>query len=204
MKKIMTLFFVMTAAYTAHAQSVTLLSFGGYTFQQKIRYSNADIKIGNGFQWGGLEIGINDSKAIELIYQRMDPQVRATYYGIGAPDPESVDAGVNYIMVGGTNYFPLNDMLSAFGTVDLGVMFANPKNRPNLDGMTRFAWGIRGGLKASLSEVISLRIHAQLFSPVEAFGGGVWFGSGGSGGGISTYSTIYQFDLGGSLNIKIK
>lgn len=53
-------------------------------------------------------------------------------------------------------------------------------------------------------EVAGIRLQAQLLSPVQAAGGGFYFGTGGSGIGVSTYSSIYQFNLGGSLVFRLK
>ncbi len=205
MKKIGLLLITLTIGSAIHAQSVTLLTFGGYTFKNTINYSNAKAVLGDGFQWGGgFEVSLDDTRALEIIYQRMDPTASVRYY-VGSSDAESIGVGVNYIMAGGTNYFPLNETISAFGTVDLGVGIFDPKEEgPNLETITRFAWGLRGGLRVAASEKISLRLHAQLLSPVQGFGGGVWFGTGGASAGVSTYSTIYQFNFGGSLNIKLK
>jgi hypothetical protein len=204
-KQIFLLFIMLAFVFTTQAQTVSLLTFGGYTFKNTINYANAKAVLGDGFQWGGgFEVKMDDSKAVELIYQRMDPTASIRYF-VGSSDAESFGVGVNYIMAGGTHYFPLNEMISAFGTVDLGVGIFDPKDdAPNLETITRFAWGIRGGLQVATSERISLRIHAQLLSPVQGFGGGVWFGSGGASAGVTTYSTIYQFDLGGSLIVKIR
>ena len=41
-------------------------------------------------------------------------------------------------------------------------------------------------------------------SPVQGAGGGFYFGTGGAGAGVSTYSTIYQFNVGGSINFRLK
>lgn len=197
------LLIALAVGSVVHAQSVTLLTFGGYTFKSTINYSNAKAVLGDGFQWGGgFEVALDDTKAVELIYQRQDPTASVRYY-VGSVDAESVEVGVNYIMAGGTHYFPLNEVISGFGTVDLGAAIFDPKDS-GYETITRFAWGLRGGLRVTTSERVSLRIHAQLLSPVQGFGGGLWFGSGGASAGVSTYSTIYQFNLGGSLNIKLR
>jgi hypothetical protein len=112
--------------------------------------------------------------------------------------------GMNYVMVGGTRYAPLNDKISGFGTFNMGVGWGNPSSEFESDGFTRFSLGARLGVRVMASEKVSLRIHGQVFSPVQWAGGGVYFGSGGSGAGVSTGSTIWQFNLGGSLNYRIK
>jgi hypothetical protein len=44
----------------------------------------------------------------------------------------------------------------------------------------------------------------NLLSAVQAVGGGLYFGTGGAGAGVSGFSTFYQFSLGGGLVFKIK
>ena len=64
---------------------------------------------------------------------------------------------------------------------------------------TKFAWGFRLGGNIWASPKIALKIQAQIMSATQAAGGGFYFGTGGAGAGVSTYSSIYQFGLGGGL-----
>ena len=107
-------------------------------------------------------------------------------------------------MVGGTRFAPITDVLSGFGAVDVGLAVLSTKNNPDLSNVTKFAWGIRAGLQVAPGDIVSIRFQGQLLSPVQAAGGGFYFGTGGSGIGVSTYSSIYQFNLGGSLLFRIK
>jgi hypothetical protein len=117
---------------------------------------------------------------------------------------ETGDVNIHYILLGGTRYFPISDVVSGFGSLDAGLAVLAPGNDIDENNTTKFAWGLRAGLRMAPSEKVSLRIHAQLLSPVQAAGGGFYFGTGGSGVGVSTYSSIYQFNLGGSVNIRIR
>ena len=200
-KSILTLSFITACVFAFAQPTVTLLTFGGYTFKDQIDFSEGYGEIGDGFQWGGgFEIGLTDENAFEIIYQRMDP---TTFVQGPLGERRYGEVGINYIMVGGTRYAPLNDKLAGFGTVDAGVGFLSPKET-GYDGVTKFAWGLRLGLRIMASEKVSVRIHGQLMSPVQGAGGGFYFGTGGTGAGVSTYSTIYQFNFGGSLNFRIK
>jgi len=53
------------------------------------------------------------------------------------------------------------------------------------------------------SEKIGLKLTASLLSAVQGAGGGLYFGTGGAGAGVSTYSSMYQFALGGNLVIQL-
>jgi len=200
-KNLLTSLFLLSCILCYSQKPVTLLTFGGFTFEDKVNGSNGYGKIGDGFQWGaGFEVGLSDENAVEIIYQRMD--LTAYVEGLGQTR-ESGEVAFNYLMLGGTRYAPLNEKLAGFGSLDAGVAFLSPKET-GYEDLVRFAWGLRLGLRVMASEKISVRIHGQLMSPVQGAGGGFYFGTGGAGAGVSTYSTVYQFNVGGSLNFRLK
>ena len=181
--------------------TITLMTFESYTFADKFDTEYGTGKIEDGFQWGGgLEFGFSENAAMELIYQNLKTQV--TYQGFDKK--YSGNVGVNYMMLGGTRYAPLNDRIAGFGTFDLGAAWSNPDTSLDSESVTKFAIGGRLGLRITASDKVSLRLHTQLLSPVQWAGGGFYFGTGGGGAGVSTGSTIYQFNLGGSVNIRLK
>ena len=98
---------------------------------------------------------------------------------------------------------PVNETVSGFGTIDVGMVIASPKES-QYDNVTKFTWAGRLGVRVKANDRLSMRVHAQITNPVQAFGGGLYFGTGGAGAGVSTYSTIWQFNLGGSVNIRLK
>jgi len=202
MKRLSLLAAALFAASFLMAQpTITLLTFESYTFADKFDTQYGSGKIQDGFQWGlGLEFGLAETAAIELIYQNLKTDVY--YQGIDARYDGKV--GINYALVGGINYVPLNDKIAGFGTLDMGVAWSSPDESLASESVTKFAIGGRLGVRISTSERVSLRLHAQLLSPVQWAGGGFYFGTGGSGAGVSTGSTIYQFNLGGSVNFKLK
>lgn len=194
---------LIVLATAAWAQpSITLLTFGGYTFPDQFDAEYGYGKIQDGFQWGaGLEIGMAETAAIELFYQGMNTDA---YYDGDLSKRYEGTVGVNYAMLGGTKYAPFSDKVSGFGSLDAGVGWFNPSSELASENVTKFAWGGRLGIRVTASEKVSLRIHAQLLSPVQWSGGGFYFGTGGAGAGVTTGSTIYQFNLGGSLNFRLK
>lgn len=208
MKKGLLLFgFVLVLATAVWAQpTVTLLTFESYTFADKFDTEYGTGKIQDGFQWGGgLEFGLSDEMAVELIYQNLKTTAYYDgYYNLGNSQRYNGNIGINYVLVGGTRYAPLNDKVSGFGTFDLGVAWSSPDESLQSESVTKFALGGRLGVRIMVSEKVSLRLHGQLLSPVQWAGGGFYFGTGGSGAGVTTGSTIYQFNLGGSLNFRLK
>lgn len=198
-----TAFLAVTLSAAAQTSSVTLLTFAGYTFADKFETYYGYGKIEDAFQWGaGLEFGIQPGAAMELIYLRSDP---AAYYDENFNQQRTGTIGINYIMLGATGYSPINDVVSGFGTFDMGAAFtSNIDESLYSNNVTKFAIGGRVGLKVAPNDKISLRIHAQILSPIQWIGGGFYFGTGGTGAGVSTGSTIWQFNLGGSVNYRIK
>jgi len=183
---------------------ITLLTFESFTFADKFDTEYGYGKIGDGFQWGaGLEFELQPTAAIELIYQRMD--ATAYYQGFGGSDYTG-QIGMNYVLLGATGYQPFNEVVSGFGTVDMGIGFtSNLEESLASENVSKFAIGGRVGVRvAPVNSKLSLRIHAQILSPVQWFGGGFYFGTGGGGAGVSTGSTIWQFNLGGSVNYRFR
>lgn len=96
-------------------------------------------------------------------------------------------------------------MVEGFGGLMAGMVVASITN-PDTNGNTtptKFAWGIRGGANIWASEKVAIKLQIQLLSAVQSMGGGLYFGTGGVGAGVSSYSSIYQFGLGGGLTFAL-
>lgn len=74
----------------------------------------------------------------------------------------------------------------------------NPDNG-NSGNATKFAWGAKLGVNIWASEKVGVKIQTGLNSAVQSAGGGLYFGTGAAAAGVSTYSTFYQFYVGGGL-----
>lgn len=204
MRKLFVLAGLLTSMGIARAQegSLTILTFESYTFADKFQSYYDYGKVEGGFSWGGgFEFGTSDYSAIELIYQNLKADA---YYDYDFGQTEYGTATFNYIMLGGTRYAPANDKVSGFGSFDMGMCIIHPSEELLSNDITKFAIGGRLGVRIAPSEKISLRLHAQLMSPVQWIGGGYYFGTGGSGASVTAGGTIYQFNLGGSLNIRLR
>ena len=155
-------FLAVTLTSVAQTSSVTLLTFAGYTFADKFETYYGYGKIQNAFQWGaGLEFGIQPGAAMELIYLRSDADA---YYDSYYDKRIEGKVGLNYILLGATRYAPINDVVSAFGTFDMGAGFtSNIDESLSSSNVTKFAIGGRLGLRIAPNDKISLRVHAQIF-----------------------------------------
>lgn len=123
----------------------------------------------------------------------------------GALQSTNFDMAINWVMLNGTRYFPVNETVEPFVGVGVGMGIFNIGNPDNgrENSATKFAYNIRGGSNFWLADNIALRIQASLFSATQAVGGGLYFGTGGVGGGLSSYSSLYQFGLEGGLVFRL-
>jgi hypothetical protein len=213
MKKILFSVLALSVSVLAVAQSskTRLNLYGAYAFDDKVDsyydandYYNGTIE--GGFLWGaGLEYMVKPVYGIELAYQRLNTNAPMTYKRPGTPGVQAAnfDMGVNYITLGGNRYFPTAGRVAEpfFGAM-LGVAVYSvddPKDAVGKGTKTKFAWGLKGGSNIYLTPNIGLKLQAQLMSATQAVGGGLYFGTGGLGAGLSSFSSIMQFSLGGGL-----
>lgn len=214
MKKISLLLLVTSLAFSAHSQ-VRLNAYGNYVFDDGVDsyYSNTDYfngTIKGGFLWGaGLEYGVNDYYGIELLYNRLDTHAPVEYYdnsSIGNNIKNAdIDLGLSYIMIGGVRYMKPHDKVDPYGGFLLGMAVIDAHNpvNGNSNSSTKFAWGMRLGTNIWASDRVGVKLQAQILSIPQGSGGSLYFGTGGAGAGISTYSTMLQFVLGGGLTFKL-
>ena len=191
--------------FSTQAQEIRINGYTNYVFDDRfesINNTNSYLtgRINGGFQWGvGLEYKPAPPMGVEISYIRQDTEVPVSYYRIVEVN-RRLDASVNYIMLGGNRYAG-NEKVEGYGGVMAGTVIYDNKNpqpdEPN--SITKFAWGLKLGANVWATEQVGLKIQTQLLSGVQAFGGGFYFGSGGTGVGASTFSTLFQFSLGGGL-----
>lgn len=214
MKKIIPFLLLITCTTIAHGQAVNLNLYGAYVFDDKFDSyydpgSYYEGKIKGGFQWGaGIEFSPREDFGVELLYLRQDTNAPTYYAGGGFVGERQTDFDLtlDYLMLGGLRYFGTSPKVQGYGGLMAGVVFAGIEDPDSgrEDSTSKFAWGARLGCNIWGSEKVGLKLQAQLVSATQSMGGGFYFGTGGAGAGLSSYSTIYQFSLGGGLVFKVK
>ena len=205
--------FAQTSQQSAYAgPSIRLHGYTTYAFDDNYvgsSYSSTDYfdgKILGGFQYGGgIEVMPFPTAGVELTYLRLDSRAPIEYYNNGVVFT-NFDLAQNFWLLSFNKYVPVNPRVEPFAGMQLGMdMFniVNPDNG-NSQSDTKFAWGIKAGANVWASEKVGIKLQAGLLSAVQAVGGGVYFGTGGAGAGVTGFSTYYQFSLGGGLVIKMK
>lgn len=186
---------------------VYLNGFGGYTFAESFTVSQfAGTIKGNAHFGGSVEVSLPhrsnaySERTIELSYQGMASTMEGWAFFNNSWRRTNDEVYGNYVMLGGNNYFGRQRKAMAFGGASIGMGWMNNRTK-NQNTDIRFAYAVRGGGRFMLSENIGLKVYAQLHSIVGGVGGGFYFGTGGTGVGLSTYSSLVQFGLGGALTV---
>jgi hypothetical protein len=208
------------AALGAGAQNMRLNAYALYAFDDAVDsyYSNTSYFNGTvkgGLIWGGgLEFMLHPEYGLELTYLRMDTEAPMEYYSTQPPagvKSSVLDVDINYALIGGNRYKAFGPNVEGFGGMQLGAAFVKATRPANSivgeasDNATKFAWAIRGGANifpGGKASKVGLKLSIGLMSMVQGAGGGLYFGTGGAGAGISTYSSILQFNMGGGLVFK--
>ena len=209
--KLLMIMSVLLISVSVFSQNIRVNGYGGGVFDDKVdsyfdnsNYYNGTIK--GGFQWGaGIELLPHSQQGFEILYLRQDTKAPITYYSGGIKNT-NFDLGVNYIMIASNHYFrKAGSKLEGFAGGMIGADIMNLKNPDNgrTSSKTKFAWGLRGGLNIWATPNFGIKLQAQLLSAVQSVGGGFYFGTGGGGTGLSGYSSMYQFGLGGGVVLNI-
>jgi hypothetical protein len=192
--------------------SIRLHGYATYAFDDNhvdSYYSESsyfDGAVNGGFQWGGgLEYMPAPTIGVEFTYLRLDSKAPMNYYD-GGSQFTTFDLAHNYLFLSFNKYLPVNPKVEPFGGMQLGMGIynvENPENGYTASG-TKFAWGIKAGANVWASEKVGIKFQLGLLSAVQAIGGGIYFGTGGAGAGVSGFSTYWQFSLGGGLVFRLK
>ena len=211
------LFLITAVGLSAHSQNIRLNLYGNYAFDDGIDngyaynsegYFEGTLK--GGFLWGaGAEFILHDYYGLELMYNRLDTHAPVDFWDyndiINHNKHADLDVSVNYIMIGGVRYMHPNAKVDPYGGFMLGMAIVDTENPETnySNNATKFTWGARLGTNIWASDRVGIKLQAQFLSVPQGAGGSLYFGTGGAGAGISTYSSVFQFILGGGLTFKL-
>jgi hypothetical protein len=186
------------------AQNVELAPFGGFVFGGTLQGEYGDVYIRENAQYGAiLSIAVSPSMDVDLLYNRSDTKAEINYYTnmVDNITYEEVPLSINYMHIGCTKNFRVNPTVSPFVGFNLGACLMDPKE--DYSAAWFFSMGINAGAKIYFSKVIGLRLQAQGMIPVQGTAFSMFIGSSGTGGGVSVYSTLFQFGFTGGLIFRI-
>ena len=202
-------------AQVGFSQQIRINTYGGYVFKDKVDsyYSSSSYyngQIHDGARWGGgIEYVIPEIGGLEIQYLRQNTNAPTVYSDVihsgGQLRQTDFDLRLNWLMVNSTRYFPVSEQLepyAGFG-VGMGIFSLTNPDTNNERSSTKFAYSFRGGINVWLGNNLAFRAQASLISAVQSMGGSLYFGTGGTGAGLSSYSTMLQFGFDGGLVFRI-
>jgi len=191
-------------AFSFAQSSIEFIPMGGYTFADKLNFSNSFGRLDPGFNYGvSLQFNFSRHFGIELMYNRLD--VSANMYDYGAIPGDAplyhTNAGINYIMAGPVSTFPIpGSPVSLFIGASIGAAIFTPS--PNsFTSNARFAYGLQAGSNIYINSRVGVRLSARLLGTGPS-NSDYYFGNWGDPGG-SYYSDpgIMQFGFNAGLII---
>jgi len=183
------LFFMLATGY---AQHLSINAFGGYTFRDRINFSNAYTYINAGGIWGASIEGVNaQGTGLEIVYQYQSTNTPTTIY---IPS-QTINSStiISYLLLNFEQYYMANPKIQPYGGLGLGAAFYK-SDYQNSTSETKFAWDIKAGVKFKMSSSFGIKIGAQLLSSSQATGNAFYYGY-----VYTTYATILQFSFTGGL-----
>jgi hypothetical protein len=176
--------------------SIEFIPMGGYTFADKVDFSNSFGRIDAGFNYGGsFQFNLNRRFGIELMYNRLDVPAKVYPYGAVPGDAPlyQTNAGINYIMAGPITSLPLpGSPVTLFFGADLGAAIYTP-GPDDFSSNVKFAFGLQAGTNIYVDPRFGIRLSARLLG-IAPSSTGYYFGSWGDPGGYYfTDPGIFQF-----------
>ncbi|MCU0442006.1 MAG: hypothetical protein MUE96_06385 [Bacteroidia bacterium] len=196
---------IWIAAIVVQAQGIEIRPLAFYTFRETVPISAGQAIINDGATYG-IELGYvaQQHLDIHLSYQAMPTTVDIRRF------PSLVgDIGNNmlasYWQLGANRLYPLvaTDKVIPYTGVKIGLGVYDFESA-KVNTVYRAALGFQAGIKVMASPKIGLQLGMQLQSPISGLGMGVSAGTGGVSTGVSTYSYMFQFSLGGGLIFRLK
>lgn len=217
MKKLIYLFILFSASFFINESSEAqwrINAYGGYSFDDDVdavtstgAYFNSTLK-GNAIYGAGIEYVLQNNYGLEVLWYGQSTKAKLNYStAIGNRDTTfEPGIGLNWIMFAGNAYTKLQGSpIEPFGSFMLGVGIIN--NKDPLPGAetstTKFGYGFRAGTNIWASEQVGFKIMGQFLSAAQAFGGGLFIGSGGVSPSVSPESSMLQFSIGGGIIVKL-
>jgi hypothetical protein len=195
---------LLSIIITSNAQSIELYPFAGYTFGTHCYVATGKARLSDGFTYGGtLSFVAGQHNSLELTYLRQDATATAEglYSGFQKfSDPVSI----NYIFLGGSRLYPVNDKLTPFTGAHVGMAILGSKH-DTFSNIEKLAFGVDVGVKIMVSDKVGIRLQSNLNMPVTNVGAGLWWSSGsGSSVGVTGNIPFVQFGFTGGLILKMK
>lgn len=189
--------FVLIAEPILAQPAITIEAFGGWLWTGKAGYNN-NIKVDDKSNYG-VRGGVSPSSDLLVEFEWNHTETTLYWFSAISGD-ETEDATLNYYLLGINRQMGEGPAVP-YGLFNLGVM--NLKGTNTNFNENFFTAGLGGGLKYYMNDRLGIRLQARLLLPMQFAGLGLGCGTGGCGGGVSTYTTTIQGDFTGGVILKL-
>ena len=186
-------------------RGIELTGFYGWQWGGNFTSYQGEIDVKDTENFGGMidiPIPYKPGMMAEISYSRQNTSVALNQFPGGLRE-DLFDLSIEYFQAGAVYETYSRGRMKPFGSFSLGATRFAPKvgsfKGLTLDDEWRFSITLGLGLKALMSERIGLRLQGRLLMPINFYGTSLWFGTGGSGVGVSGGSAILQGDVLGGL-----
>jgi hypothetical protein len=187
------------------AQMIELRPNISYVFRETVSTYNGKIVLNDGAAYGA-DLGyiIRNKMEVNFTFSMQPTTIDVKRYPNYVGDYGN-PVTVSYYELGFNRLHRLsgNDKMIPYTGAKIGLGYLDFKDNPNLN-VTRLAIGVNAGVKIMLSNRVGFNVFGTIQSPVSGLGLTATVGSGGVGTGVSTYSYVVQFGLGGGLVLRLK
>lgn len=202
-------FLLLCSAGWNYAQTIEISPTYGYQFGTKQNYGSNYIKLDDSGMFG-ISVGyeLRPKYMVEISYLNMPTELRIRDRIASPTESRLSDLNAHWIMLGGMRYFG-NDRINPFFGGQLGMSIFSPDNvnrelAPNgLERVTKFSFGLKGGVVVMLSEQIGIKLQGNLLFPVQWGGFYVGAGTGGISTGVNTSTTVVMGGFSGGLVFRL-
>lgn len=176
-----------------------------YTFQESFPVYAGTMRLQDGATYGASLAGIFGERVeLKFTYQNQPVMIDLQRYPYQLGDYDN-EANIQYFILGCNRLHLLsnNEKIIPYTGAGLAVATLSFKDT-KYETLTRAAFTLNIGSKFMINDRLGLNAYAMIQSPISGFGVSVGAGTGGATAGVSTYSYVVQFGLGGGLIYKLK
>lgn len=194
----------------AQGRGITITPTAGWQWGGTLDYydpysgTGGDVHINAAQTYGGtISVPVRPGYSGEISYWYQGSEVVARPER--APRYKLFDLGTHYIQLSGIRDLGYEErQVVPYLVGGLGTVILDPGSSPYGDFGSRWQFALHagGGVRVEMSEKVSLRLQGRLLMPTRWVSGGAWFGTGGSGLGLTT-SVVPQGDAYLGLSFKL-
>ena len=169
---------------------IEIHAFGGGNFGDRFNVNGGQARVrGSALFGASIWYETISGLGVEVEYMRQSTTGEVTSSFLIDSD---IPMNFNYVLGGGHWVYTPNESVRT----NLGIKFGATGFYPDTDrynNVWKFTAAFNAGMRYYITERIGLRAQLHLLMPIQFGAGTFWAGNGGSGVGVSTFTTILQF-----------